>query len=128
MAGARYQMWGRLESDEKAFWFIITTCFKTCNARCKGRPPNVFLKLDWGGWQCPDKKSGRLSLRLQMFQHQFRIEEEKVFMDPKGTFPISIAIKGIGISCSAGFQQPFWKLIGFDPVWSGEEMTGGGSW
>ena len=53
-----------------------------------------------------------------------------MFMDPKGTFPISIAIKGIGISCSAGFQQPFWKLIGFDPMSSGEEMTGegGGVW
>ena len=63
-----------------------------------------------------------------MFQHQFRIEEEKVFMDPKGTFSISIAIKGIGISWFTGFQQPFPKLIGFDPVWSGEEMTGGGSW
>ena len=63
-----------------------------------------------------------------MFQHQFRIEEEKVFMDPKGTFSISIAIKGIGISWFTGFQQPFSKLIGFDPVWSGEEMTGGGSW
>ena len=49
-----------------------------------------------------------------------------MFIDPKGTFSISIAIKGIGISCSAGFQQPFWKLIGFDPMSSGEEMTGEG--
>ena len=49
-----------------------------------------------------------------------------MFIDPKGTFSISIAIKGIGISCSAGFQQPFWKLIGFDRLSSGKEMTGGG--
>ena len=52
--------------------------------------------------------------------------KKKVFIDPKGTFSISIAIKGIGISCSAGFQQPFWKLIGFDRLSSGKEMTGGG--
>ena len=58
--------------------------------------------------------------------HQFRIEEKKCLWIPRAHFPISIAIKGIGISCSTGFQQPFWKLIGFDPVSSGEEMTGGG--
>ena len=65
---------------------------------------------------------------VNAFCTDFELKRKKCLWIPRAHFPISIAIKGIGISCSTGFQQPFWKLIGFDPVSSGgEEMTGGGS-
>ena len=49
----------------------------------------------------------------------FKLKRKKCLWIPRAHFPISTSIKGIDISCSTGFQQPFWKLIGFDPASSG---------